>query len=242
MIRPHHIGVDVGGFYVFLDRLAHEEVIDAPADVAFAGAAPVAPPGVELGRVWIEDAEGVDKASVEEVLEAFTFFVGKAFFAFVWFWPREVELGVSHIQVPAEDHRLSLLEFLAMRQESRVPGVVTEIDPFQAILGIGGVDGDEVKVFILRRDDAAFGEAVAPSVVDKIFSFLTFFTQSIDYTQRFGLTKDRRARVAFFLSRVPVLFILFKVYLDLLFVGFGLLDTEHIWVMCFEKILQFTFA
>lgn len=59
MVGAKNLVMNVGGFEVGAEARTDEKVIDAPTNVVFAGARPVAPPGIAL-FVGVERAEGVD--------------------------------------------------------------------------------------------------------------------------------------------------------------------------------------
>ena len=103
-----------------------------------------------------EQAEGVDEAGVDEVLEALALLVRETLLAAVGLGIREVELGVRDVEVAAEDHRLLLLELLAVGEEGRVPVLVPQLQARQVVLGVGRVHRDGVELLELGGDDAPF--------------------------------------------------------------------------------------
>lgn len=64
MVGAEDGGVNGGGFEVREEGFGGEEVVDSPADVAVAGVGAVAPPGVVVGFIGVEVAEGVDEAGI----------------------------------------------------------------------------------------------------------------------------------------------------------------------------------
>ena len=101
--------VDFGGLEIFFEGLTDEEVVDAPADVVFAGVAPVAPPGVTL-FFGMQEAEGVEEAGVDEVRNSLSFFVGEAGGVVVGFRAGEVDFFVGGVKIATDDDRFNLFE------------------------------------------------------------------------------------------------------------------------------------
>ena len=59
---------------------------------------------------------------------------------------------MGHIQVAAEDHGLFLLQLFEISQKSFFP-LHPVIQAFQAVLGVGRVDGDQIKFLIFQGND-----------------------------------------------------------------------------------------
>src|ERR1700728_161807 len=116
MIAAHHVGVDIGGGHLAAQRRGYEKVIDAPPDVARAGVGEIAPPRV-VTVALLEQAEGIDEAGVEEILESLALLVREALLAPIGLRIRQIELGVCDVQIAAENDRL-----LALEPPAIVPG------------------------------------------------------------------------------------------------------------------------
>lgn len=85
MVGAENGFVNVGSLEILLEGLTNEKVIDAPTDVIGAGMTPVAPPCVTL-FVWMEVAEGIDEAGVEEVGDSLAFLGSKTSVMNVGLW------------------------------------------------------------------------------------------------------------------------------------------------------------
>ena len=109
MIRAVKMLVDFGAFQIGQEAVRNEEVVDAPADVAFAAFGPVRPPSVALD-IWVKNSESVDKAGADQVFDSLTFFFGKAGATLVVFWSGEVERSVSGVKIATNYDRLDSFE------------------------------------------------------------------------------------------------------------------------------------
>src|SRR5271170_2858871 len=141
MIAAHHVGMDVGGDHLAAQRRGYEKIIDAPADVARAGVGEIAPPGV-VTVALLEQAEGIDEAGVDEVLESLALLVGEALLAAIGLRIRQIELGVRDVQIAAKNDRLVALEPPAVVEERRVPVLVAQLQSAEIVFGVRGVYRD----------------------------------------------------------------------------------------------------
>jgi hypothetical protein len=66
---------------------------------------------------------------------------------------------VRHVQVAAEHHGLCPFQPLDERQKIHVPALPV-IQAGESVLGIGGIDVDQVKIAVLECNDTAFGVVV----------------------------------------------------------------------------------
>jgi hypothetical protein len=105
----------------FLEPLRQHKVIESPADVGGARVAHVTPEGVGVLGRGVEVAEGVEVAIGQEVGKALALLFGKAGRLGVGLRVLEVDLGVSHVQVAAPDHRLLLVELGQLLAERLLP-------------------------------------------------------------------------------------------------------------------------
>jgi hypothetical protein len=85
----------------------------------------------------MEQAERIDKPRIDEILEAFPLLVGEAVLADVRLRIGEIVRRMGDIEVAAEDDRLPLLQFLAIREEGRIPLLVAEREAAEVRFGMG---------------------------------------------------------------------------------------------------------
>src|SRR6266516_6193942 len=85
---------------------ADEEIIDAPADVPGAGIRHRAPPAV-MTAALLEFAEGVDEARLHRRAEAGAFFGGESMVLYVCLRIGQIDFGVRHVEIAAENYRLA---------------------------------------------------------------------------------------------------------------------------------------
>ena len=122
VVGTRGLGVNEGALQPGAEGRRRQEIVDAPADVARPRAARDAPPGV-MPRAALELAEGVEKACLDERLEAGAFLRGESVRADVLFGPREVDLLVGDVEVAAEYHRLALFETEQVGEKCEVPAL-----------------------------------------------------------------------------------------------------------------------
>src|SRR5690606_10707767 len=103
VVATHHIGVNVGGLHLRLQRRRDQYVIDSPPDIALARFRVMAPPGV-MAVALAEHAQGVDEAGIDEILEALALLEGEALFAAIRSGVGEIEFGMGDIEIAAEHH------------------------------------------------------------------------------------------------------------------------------------------
>src|SRR6202044_39497 len=155
-----HVGMNIGGGHLAAQRCGHEKIIDAPADVARAGVGEIAPPRV-VPVALLEQAEGIDEAGFDEILETLALLVREALLAPIGLRIRQIVLGVRDVQIAAENDGLLALELAAIGEESRVPVLVAQLQSAEIILGVRGVDRDYVKLIEFGRDQPPLSGAVA---------------------------------------------------------------------------------
>src|SRR5471030_1703926 len=109
MVAVHHMRADEGAFEPRPQRFGDEKIINAPADVSRARAGHRTPPGV-MSPARLEFAEGVHEARANERAEAVALLDGETVVADVGLGIREVNLGVCHVEVAAENYGLFLLQ------------------------------------------------------------------------------------------------------------------------------------
>lgn len=183
------------------------------------------PPGVETVAL-VEEAEGVDEAGVDEVLETLALFIGEAAFADVGLGPGEVVGSVGHVEVAAEHYRLGRaaefagLEALAVLEKGRIPVVVAQRDAREVIFGVHGVDGDQVELLVFGGEDAALGVGVAVFVFSHGVFGEKFGGEIMAGANRLGFREDGGAGIAFFLSGINVTVV--TIFTEFNFFGLGL--------------------
>ena len=96
MIAPHHIGMDIRGSHLAAQCGRYEKIVDTPSHVARARVGEVAPPRV-VAVTLLEQAEGIDEAGVDEVLEALALLVRKALLAPIGLRIRQIVLGMRDV-------------------------------------------------------------------------------------------------------------------------------------------------
>lgn len=128
----------------------------------------------------------------------------------------QVDLLVSHIQVPAGHHRLLGGQGGELLPKGLIPGQAV-IQPFQALLGVWGVAGDQVEVLVFQGDHP-------PLLVQLLYAQAVLDGQG----RRFG--KDGGARIALLLGGAPELGVAWGVQLNLPRLELGFLEAEEICV------------
>ncbi len=86
-----------------------EEVVNAPAAVEFSGAASIGPPGIGALNVAVMFSNQVVPARLQQFSEPFSFVWHESRSAFVGLGVEDVLLGVSYINVPTEDKRVTVM-------------------------------------------------------------------------------------------------------------------------------------
>src|ERR1044072_1212988 len=154
MIGTLYIGADEGAFEAGTEGGTDEEVVDAPTHIPRANSGHGAPPGV-MSAAGFELAESVDEPGLPARRETSPFLGRKAVMVGIGPGIRQVQFGVRHIEVTAEDDRFYLFKFLEVAEEITVPlAPVRESREF--LPGIGNIDVHQEKVGVLGGDHAAF--------------------------------------------------------------------------------------
>ena len=131
---------------------------------------------------------------------------------------------MGHVHVPADDDRLLLIQGNKIVPESVLPAHAV-VDALQPVLGVGGVNTDQIEVFILQRDDPALGVVLRD-------------TDVVADRQRRVPGKDGGAGVALPLGVAPVALISGQIQVDLSRLVLGLLQAEKIRVQVPEDVLK----
>ena len=167
-----------------------------------------------MARILVEFPEGIDVSLGQIAFEALAFLQGKSGVALVGLGIFQVDFGVGHVQVTAEDYGLGALQGGEISEEGPIPFHAV-CETHEPLAGIGRVDIYEEKVLQIEGDDAAFAVVLC-------------FSHAIGDRDRFPAAEDRSARVALSFGAVPVGMVTLKVKGHLLRQGLGLLQAEDI--------------
>lgn len=218
--------MDVRRDETVLQPFGGDEVVDPPSRVLLPCFEAVGPPGIDVRLVGMEVAEGVYEAASEKLCHLAPLLVGEAGVVVVGLRVLEVDLLVCDIQVAAEDDRLVRVQPQEVSAERILP-LHAVGQACQLVLGIGRVDGYQVKVLIFQCNDAPF-------------LVMLLDPDSKGYGEWFLLCKDRRAAVALLLRVIPVLMVARKAEVDLPRLQLALLNTEKVRIQLlkgFHKVL-----
>ena len=120
MVGAFHVGADEGPFEARAQRLRDKEIVNAPADVPGAGIGEGRPPGV-MPAAALEFTKGVEEAGFQEGAKAGAFLGRETVVLQVGLRVGEINFGVRHVEVAAEDHRFAAFELLEVTEEVAVP-------------------------------------------------------------------------------------------------------------------------
>ena len=128
---------------------------------------------------------------------------------------------MGDVHIPAHDNRLIRVQLLQIGAEVVFP-VHAVIQPFKLVLRVGCVNCDQIKIAVIRGDDAAL--------------MVVFIDpEAVGHCLRLVFGKQRYARVTFLLRRVPIFMVAF--YLRrLLGLQLGLLQTHHVRLLGRQEI------
>lgn len=222
VIRTQCFRKDICIVYPVLKALRDAEIVDSPAGILFSGLEHVGPPGICVGLVGINGSESIHKTIVKQLGKLLPFLVGKTRICPVCFRILQIDLPVGHIEVPAQDHRLLLLQLLEIRSEIVLP-LHSVVKPFKLSFGIWSIHIHKIKSLEFQSDYAAL-----------IIVLLDADTAGGGY--RFDFGKYRSAGIAFFLRIIPELVIALKLQLYLTLLQLGFLQAEYIGISLPEKI------
>jgi hypothetical protein len=227
MIGSKDIAADESSFQSRTQRRREKKVVDAPADIPGADASHRAPPSV-MSAAFLEFAESIDESGFHERVEASAFFGCEAVIAHVRLGIGEVELGVRHIEITAEDDRLLAIELLEATQEIAVP-LLAVSKPGELAFRVRDINIDEREVRVFGHEDASF----------TIVLRATNATRDLDRT---GFTEYGGAGVTLLLRDIPVRGITRRPKLfDIVRSGFCFLETEDVGFF-FGKVIEEVFA
>lgn len=155
MIASHDVGVDIGGDDIFFEFGADEEVVDSPADVSLSGSTAHAPPRVAIFFFSMCDAEGVEVAFGDDLVDPLSFDFEEAGNLFVFLRSGEVDGCVGCVYVAAKDDGFFFAELFDELEEGFVK-VEFVLESFFTGFAIGEVDIEEMEVLKLGMEDASF--------------------------------------------------------------------------------------
>jgi len=219
-------GVDAGSYEAVLQPGGAEPVVDAPAGVLLAGMEAVGPPGVDVGLVGVEVAEGVDEASLEQLGELRALLVGEPGVLVVRLRILQVYLLVRHVHVAADKDGLAAVEHGEGEAEGIVPRHAAR-QAAQAVLRVRRIDGDDVEVPVLKRDDPALGVHLPQALVGRHLGD-DVGGQSVGDAERTVAGVDGCAAVALLVGIAPVGFVAGELKVELSLLHLRLLQTEEI--------------
>ena len=203
------------------------KVVDAPAHVPLPRPHPVAPPGVGVGALGVEKAEAVGKARGQQLGKLPALLIGEARVAHVLLGVFQVDLLVGHVHVPADDHGFALVQFAEIGPEVVLPAHAV-VDALEPVLGVGGIDADQVKVRVFQRD--------GPTLV-----VVLLHAEVIAHGERRVFGENRGARIALLFGVAPVALPAGKVQVDLPLLQLGLLQAEEVRVQRKKDVLKALF-
>src|SRR6266850_1533455 len=111
VIGAEHVAADESAFKTRAQRWRDEEVIDAPADVPAAHVSHRTPPGI-MSAAFLELPESIHKTRFDERAEPGAFFQCETMVSNIGLGIGQIEFGVRHVEVTAEDDRLFPLQLL----------------------------------------------------------------------------------------------------------------------------------
>ena len=113
VIGTHNVGVNGRRAKAWYERLRNDEVVDAPPDVARAGIAEVAPPGV-VATAGFEDAKCIDETRIEKRRKGGALLRCKPRVFDVLLWVGQVNLSVCQGVVVAVVESFFLFELFGV--------------------------------------------------------------------------------------------------------------------------------
>ena len=218
------VAEDTGVLEVREEAVADQVVVDAPSGIVLAGVETVGPPRVGSSEVGVEMAEGVGETAIEQECELVALLLGETGVAEVGLGVLDVYLMVGDVHIAADDDGFLLVEPADKLTEGIVP-LHAVGQAAQAILGVGGIDGDIVEVEVLQGDDV-------PLVVMLVNAHAEGDTEG-------GETGvGGSAAVAFLLSIVPVALVAEEIEVELTGLHLGLLQGEDVGIQTLEDVSE----
>src|SRR3989344_5477099 len=234
MIGAHRVGEDFGPPNLGNQITTSEHVIDTPSHIALARTAKGTPPGV-MAIALREHAKSIDESLIYHIVDSLTLLFGETLLTIIRLRIGQVVWCMSHVEISAKNDRLFSFELLTVGEEGRVPVFVAELEAAQIVFCIRGIDGNNVEIGVFCCNDAPLAIRVAVPVIFDAKICHDLFRQPQNDAEGLFLGKNRRATITLLLRRVPILFILGQIYLRLMLVRLGLLETKHIRLYLFDK-------
>jgi len=99
-----------GVFNLGIQLFGNAEIVDAPTDIALPRPRSVRPPTVTFGRLRVQVAKTINESSFEDSVKTRTFFIRKSRVFSVRLGVGEINFGVGHVEVAAEDDGFALFQ------------------------------------------------------------------------------------------------------------------------------------
>ena len=205
--------VDLGGADAVCNAPGNDKIVDAPARVLFPRVEAVAPPAV-LHLVRVHHPEAVRKTCRQQLGHFGALLIGKACAHAVGLGVFDIHLGVRHVQIAAQDHRLFCVQCQQVRPEGVLP-LHAVVQPLQPVLTVGGVAVYQIKAGVFQRQH--------PSLVVVLFQ-----PDAGGHCQRCRFAPAGCAGIALFLGRVGVFGVALRRKICLSRLHLGLLHREDV--------------
>src|SRR3989344_6305817 len=105
--------------------LTHEEIVYTPAHVPRPGIGEVRPPAV-VPVAFGENTKRIHKSRLNKRINTLTLLLCETMFTLIGLRVRQIIGHMRHIEIPAENNRLFLLQLLTKCQKGWVPMLVTK--------------------------------------------------------------------------------------------------------------------
>ena len=155
MIRSLDLGQDVGIPYIAAQPVGYNEIVYAPAHVPFSRGSSVAPPGIRVTPVGIEEAEAVGKSGFEKLSELAALLIRKTGIAYIGLGVLQIYFIMGNIHISTGYDRLFRIESAKIVSELILP-VHPVVYTFQPVLSIRRIYAYEEEFIIFKRNSSAF--------------------------------------------------------------------------------------
>lgn len=223
VVGAKDIAVNLGVDYAWLQAVAYNKVVNAPANVLLTCLETVGPPGVLYG-VGIFPTEGVGEAACQQICECLALLVAETGTHVVGLGVFKVYLLVGHIQVATKDDRFDGIKTHQVFAEVILPRHAV-LQTTKTILRVRRITADKIEVLHLECYNATF-------VVVQVNA------NAVSYVNGLVLSEDSGTRIAFLVSIVPVTLIAGELHVNLSCLKFGFLQTKEISVHLFEDVAE----
>ena len=127
--------------------LRYHEIINSPSGILLSCLKTVRPPGINAFCVRIKKTKRINKSTVKQGTEFFSFLICKSGVLTIGLWIFQIDLCMCHIHIPTYYHRLCLFQLLQILSEIILP-LHTIVQPCKFTLGIWCIHSDQI---ILRK-------------------------------------------------------------------------------------------